>query len=303
MKWPKRNNRDCSAPLPWLVLISVLVAVGGCASRSGGALDTPGEAEAFERPGWADQSYFQDRGGRQHHFVGIGYGEAEAVARHEAQQDALAQFATHMGAEVLAGSRIRAQSRTDALGINRGEVTRDDFTGVSSQALIESGSVSYRFDRDRSTAWAKLTLPTESIDKARAKLQADYEAQAEQQAQRQRTLLEQRMKLAEGDSPKVIFAQASAGAVIARDRTGSLLAQHKKVLEQARYDAILKLNSQINGNQIRQLRASDTAVSEQSAMVSTGRVHWEVVGERVWVLGDDLTAQVTLFGWSRVDER
>lgn len=262
------------------------------------------EHHGFERPGWADQSYTRNRQSREHYFTGLGYGATEADARQEAQSDAVAQFAHHLGAEVVAATRIRARASTpDSTGIEREQSERTDYTGIASDALLQGARFEFAYNPKADQAWARLMVRDRDMEKATRQLEADYQRQARQRAAIEQQLVEQRLGLAEGEQREVLFAKATGTVVVPVKSSQSLLAQEQDALERARYRAIIELNSMVNGESMRaRMAAGDEGeLVPIASSISNGRVFWEPVAERVWGLGDDLKAQVTLFGWSEAD--
>ena len=284
------------------ILLSALalVIVGGCASEPSSQSQAN---RAFERPGWADQSYAKNPSTGEHYFTGLGYGENEANARDDAQSDAVFQFAHHLGAEVITGKRIRARaSAPESSDIMREERVQTDYTGIASDALLKGARLEFTYNPNSRQAWARLIVRDRNMEQVSRRLQADYERQARQRAAIEQQLIEQRLDLAEGNEQSVLFGRATGTVVMPLVPGQSILGQEQEAIERARYRAVIELNSMLNGESVR----SRTEAGEKgdlvpiASSVSAGRVFWEPVAERVWALGNEMKAQVTLFGWSEV---
>lgn len=294
--------------LGFVIALSLALAQG-CASyeeapenqRQSGSESQSQEADSAQMPRWAKNPDALSEG----EFVGMGEAEFEARARKAAREDALSQFAQHLGADVVSGSRMSTRSKYSETTAENASIERASFTGVDAQGFVQDAHTQVHVEKrgyEHYIAYARLSVPVDAMEEASRAIEREHEALLERQAEALEILRKQQIKRASGENPEVVFgkAQGEASADIRRS-SGRHEARHE-ALEKARHRAEIELGRQIHGqNQSVSSGSSGDSRYQTSSSSSSGHFASEVLAERVWQLDGKINATVTLFGWSNRD--
>lgn len=296
--------------LSLMVACISLLVLQGCASSKhspapeagNAAPESVSEQTSGQRPAWVDATPDTSSG----EFMGMGGAKLESEARSAAQRDALSQFARHLGAEVVSGSRIETSSRYSETRAENASIERTAFTGVDAQGFIQGAETevyTHKRGEGQYAAYARLSVPEEVLHEASEAIERQHKAKLQRQADALKILRKQQMRRASGHEPDIVFgkAQGQAGANI--HQSGSREEARHEAMEKARHRAEIKLGRQIHGQ--RQSVSSSSSGDEQhttTSSVSQGRFSSEILAERSWELDGNIHATVTLLGWSANSE-
>lgn len=276
-----------------MTLVAALVlGVGGCATVS-----EPSAPAQASLPAWTQQTQFEDAERDRQVFVGIGQGSTEALARQRARSDAQAEFIRAVGGVVVTSKRVTESTQMGQDGISSRSVSGETYTGSTSSALLHSTEIEYVTTRGDGVikAYARLSVPTEVLNKAREQVRRDHERAILEEVEARR--LAQASRTGDVDGYSYAFVVESSQA--SRSGSESFASVEREAKEKARHQSRVTLTQQVHGVELRSVSASANNQVTSSYTMTSGKVHAEIIAERVWWEGDTAVAESYMLGWKK----
>lgn len=276
-----------------LMLVAALaIGIGGCATVS-----EPVAPTRDSLPAWTQQTQFTDVERDRQVFVGIGQASSEALAKQRARSDAQAEFIRAVGGTVVTSKRITESSKTDQDGISSRAVTGESYTGSTSSALLHSTEIEYATSREAGeiTVYARMSVPTKVLDDAREQVRRDHDQAVMRKIEARR--LAHQSRAGNGDGYHYAFVVESSQAVRASGESHA--AVERKAKKKARHKSQVTLTQNIHGVELKAVSASANNQVTSSYTTTSGKVHSEIVAERVWWEGNTAVAESYMLGWKK----
>jgi hypothetical protein len=276
-----------------MTLVAVLaLGVGGCAT-----VNEPSAPAQASLPAWTQQTQFEDSERDRQVFVGIGQGSTEALARQRARSDAQAEFIRAVGGVVVTSKRVTESTQTGQDGISNRSVSGETYTGSTSSALLHSTEIEYVTTRGDGVikAYARLSVPTEVLNRAREQVRRDHERAIFEAVEARRLARESRT----GDIDGYSYAFVVESSQASRSGGESFASVEREAKEKARHQSQVTLTQQVHGVELRSVSASANNQVTSSYTMTSGKVHTEIIAERVWWEGDTAVAESYMLGWKK----
>lgn len=273
-------------------LLLVTLMVHGCAIKAPVIEEhpLPAYSSAAPLPEWTQSSTGTSQTG--YWFVGQGQGVSETVARSQAEEHAQLNLVRYLGADVRATGFSRSETRTNAHGVAHESTTGIEAIGVSSDAYISAGTYSYHVRKSGNDfiVWARYDVPNDRFQAAQQAADKAYKDRVAKIA-RARELAE---KSRHEDVNGLRFALVT-GTGVAGFNALKPIQSETSAVARAKNEATMKVVEALIGQNLSTERIGSTVYLSGH---SQGRVFHENIFTRVWVLGSEVKAEVTVLGWT-----
>jgi len=272
----------------WCLIVVSSVVLCGCAATESDTRQSR-SAETFRPPSWADHS--QGQSGGEIWFVGNGEAGIEAEARRKAEATAESLYVRYLGADVLVGERLIATSSTAVSGINVDKLDLRQYASLSSTAFISEPRFEYVTNEHPQgySVWTRMFIPESVHRNVKDDVDAAYRERNEKMAKARLKVEQNRYNAGEGQ----VFAMTT-GMAIRRFDSRHPLRSESVAIDAARMDALIKLSENLTGTKIDNVRLQSGGLSRA---YSGGHVFHDELSTRVWIIGDEVKATVTMLGW------
>jgi|SRR5690554_1406452 len=250
----------------------------------------PAYSSAAPLPEWTQSSSGESQAG--YWFVGQGQGVSETVARSQAEEHAQVNLVRYLGADVQATGFSRLETRTNVDGIAHESITGTEAIGLSSDAYVSAGTYSYHVRKSGNDfiVWARYDIPHDRFQAAQQAANKAYEDRVAKIAQA-RELAE---KSRYGDVDGLRFALVTGTGVSGFNSLKPAQSETSAVAR-AKNEATMKVVEALIGQSLAAERVGSTVYLSGH---SQGRVFHEDIFTRIWVLGSEVKAEVTVLGWT-----
>lgn len=273
----------------WCLVGAFALMLSGCAVRSVES-GSNRAAVASDTPDWIDQS--QGYASGEVWFVGNGISRVEAEARRKAEASAESLYVRFLGADVLVSERAITATATDRRGINVDSSETKQYSALSSSAFVSDARFEYSTTVQPSgySVWARMFIPDNVHRRITLEVNTKYEARVSRLADA-RQKVEQTRYSTDSDH---VFAMTT-GTAIRRFDSQQPLRSESVAIDAARMEAMIKLSEHLTGTKVDSVRLMHGGFSRA---YSGGHIFHDELSTRVWVIGDEVKASVSLLGWT-----
>lgn len=273
----------------WCLTGAFALMLGGCAVRSVES-GSNRAAVVSDTPDWTDQS--QGYAAGEVWFVGNGISRVEAKARRKAEASAESLYVRFLGADVLVSERAVTATATDERGINVDSSETKQYSALSSSAFVSDARFEYSTTVQPSgySVWARMFIPDSVHRRITQEVNAKYQARVSRLADARQKVEQTRYSKDNGH----VFAMTT-GTAIRRFDSQQPLRSESVAIDAARMEALIKLSEHLTGTKIDNVRLKHGGFSRA---YSGGHIFHDELSTRVWVIGDEVKASVSLLGWT-----
>lgn len=276
-------------PLGWCLIAVFAVLLSGCATRANNPVASRSATTVEEPPAWAGKSNGQSPA--EIWFVGHGMSNTEAEARRMAEASAESLYVRFLGADVLISDHSVTSTATDEFGINHDTSELRQHASLSSSAFISGVRFEYSTARLQYgySVWTRMFIPNNEHRRITHEVDTRYERQVNRLAEARRKVEESRYS----EEYDHVFA-LTTGSSIRRFDSLHPLRSELAAVDAARMDALVRLSEHLSGTKIDNVRLADGGFSRA---YSGGHVFHDELSTRVWTIGNEVKATVTMLGW------
>lgn len=275
--------------LSWCLVGAFALMLSGCAVRSVES-GSNRAAAVSDTPDWIDQS--QGYAAGEVWFVGNGISRVEAEARRKAEASAESLYVRFLGADVLVSERAITATATDKRGINVDSSETKQYSALSSSAFVSDARFEYSTTVRPSgySVWARMFIPDSVHRRITHEVNSKYQARVSRLADARQKVEQTRYREDSGH----VFAMTT-GTAIRRFDSHQPLRSESVAIDAARMEAMIKLSEHLTGTKIDNVRLKHGGFSRA---YSGGHIFHDELSTRVWVIGDEVKASVSLLGWT-----
>lgn len=273
----------------WCLVGAFALMLSGCAVRSVES-GSNRDAAVSDTPDWIDQS--QGYASGEVWFVGNGISRVEAEARRKAEASAESLYVRFLGADVLVSERAITATATDKRGINVDSSETKQYSALSSSAFVSDARFEYSTTVRPSgySVWARMFIPDSVHRRITHEVNTKYQARVSRLADARQKVEQTRYSKDSGH----VFAMTT-GTAIRRFDSQQPLRSESVAIDAARMEAMIKLSEHLTGTKIDNVRLKHGGFSRA---YSGGHIFHDELSTRVWVIGDEVKASVSLLGWT-----
>lgn len=275
--------------LGWCLVTVFAISLSGCATRAVELITNRAPTTTSQPPPWADQS--QGKAPGEVWFVGNGISRVEAEARRKAEASAESLYVRFLGADVLVSERVVTATATDERGINIDSSQTKQYSALSSSAFVSGVRFEYSTAMQPSgySVWARMFVPDRVHRRIMLNVNTQYEARVNRLADAQRKVEQTRYR----KDKDHVFAMTT-GIAIRRLDSQQPLRSESAAVDAARMEAMIKLSEHLTGTKIDNVRLKHDGFSRA---YSGGHIFHNELSTRVWVIGNEVKAAVSMLGW------
>lgn len=275
--------------LGWCLVTVFAISLSGCATKTVKSTPNHAETAASQPLPWADQS--QGKAPGEVWFVGNGISRVEAEARHKAEASAESLYVRFLGADVLVSEQAVTATTTDERGINVDSSETKQYSALSSSAFVSEARFEYSTTVQPSgySVWARMFVPDRVHRRIMLDVNTQYEARVNRLADARRKVEQTRYS----KDTDHVFAMAT-GTAIRRLDSQQPLRSESAAVDAARMEAMIKLSEYLTGTKIDNVRLEHGGFSRA---YSGGHIFHDELSTRVWVIGKEVKAAVSMLGW------
>ena len=277
------------APLGWCLVAVFAISLSGCATKTVESTPNRAVTAASQPPSWAGQS--QGKAPGEVWFVGNGISRVEAEARRKAETSAESLYVRFLGADVLVSERVVTATATDERGINIDSSQTKQYSALSSSAFVSGARFEYSTAMQPSgySVWARMFVPDRVHRRIMLNVNTQYEARVNRLADAQRKVEQTRYS----KDKDHVFAMTTGIAIRQLDSQQPLRSESAAV-DAARMEAMIKISEHLTGTKIDNMRLEHDGFSRA---YSGGHIFHNELSTRVWVIGNEVKAAVSMLGW------